>query len=96
MLPPRSQAQYKVCDNEIYTATCLTKQKPLELLQNIFGHRELKPGQEDAINAIFSGCNSIVLIPTSGGKTVVYALPCIITAGLGVVVSALIMLMVTR
>ena len=40
-----------------------------------------------------SGCDSIVLIPTGGGKTVVYTLPCIITAGLGVVVSPLIMLM---
>ena len=94
MLPPRSQAQYNVPDDyNIYTATCLTKQSPLELLQNVFGHKEFKPGQEEAINAILSGRDSIVLIPTGGGKTVVYALSCIITAGLGVVVSPLIKLM---
>ena len=68
MLPPRSQAQYNVPDdNNIYTATCLTKQSPLELFQNVFGLKEFKPGQEEAINAILSGRDSIVLIPTGGG-----------------------------
>ena len=91
MLLPRSQAQYNVPDDDkIYTATCLTKQSPLELLQNVFGLKEFKPGQKEAINAILSGRDSIVLIPTGGGRTVVYALPWIITTGLGVVVPPLI------
>ncbi len=42
---------------------------------------------------MLSGQDTIVLIPTGGGKTIIYALSCLITTGLTVVVSPLIMLM---
>ncbi|KAJ7386902.1 hypothetical protein OS493_006936 [Desmophyllum pertusum] len=66
---------------------------PLEVLHSVFGHTEFRPGQWNSISKILSGKDVIVVIPTGGGKTVVYALPCIMMPGLAVVISPLIMLM---
>ena len=62
-------------------------------LQTVFGHKEFRPGQNEAIESIFSGEDTVVIIPTGGGKTAIYTLPCIMTSGLAFVVSPLIMLM---
>ena len=66
---------------------------PLALLQTVFGHKSFKPGQQEAIESMLSGQDTIVLIPTGGGKTVIYTLSCLMTSGLAIVVSPLIMLM---
>ena len=65
----------------------------LQYLQTVFGHTEFRPGQKEAIETIFSGEDTVVIIPTGGGKTAIYILPCIMTSGLAFVVSPLIMLM---
>ena len=62
---------------------------PREVLQSVFGHREFRTGQWNAISKILNGEDVIVVIPTGGGKTVVYALPCIMKPGLAVVISPL-------
>jgi ATP-dependent DNA helicase RecQ len=49
-----------------------------QVLQSVFGHYDFKPGQEMAIQKMISGEDTIVLIPTGGGKTVTYVLPCIV------------------
>ena len=48
---------------------------PLALLQTVFGHSSFKPGQQEAIESMLSGQDTIVLIPTGGGKTVIYIYP---------------------
>ena len=65
----------------------------LQYLQTVFGHQEFRPGQKEAIECILSGEDTVVIIPTGGGKTAIYTLPCIMTPGLAFVVSPLIMLM---
>ena len=50
----------------------------------IFGHKSFEPGQQEAIESILSGEDTIVLTPNGGGKTIIYTL--------SVVVSPLIML----
>lgn len=66
---------------------------PLEVLQNVFGHDTFRPGQQESIEKIMSGKDVITVIPTGGGKTIVYVIPCILKAGIAVVVSPLMMLM---
>ncbi len=78
---------------QIGSITDASSQSPLELLQTVFGHRSFKPGQQEAIESMISGRDTIVLIPAGGGKTVIYTLSCLITSGLAIVVSPLIMLM---
>ena len=53
----------------------------------MFGYQEFRPGQVEAIDALISGKDTIIIIPTGGGKTVTYVLPCIMTPGTAIVVS---------
>jgi ATP-dependent DNA helicase RecQ len=58
-----------------------------------FGLGDFRPGQRDAVVAALPGRDSLVVMPTGGGKSLCYQLPGIATADLTVVVSPLIALM---
>jgi ATP-dependent DNA helicase RecQ len=58
-----------------------------------FGLGEFRPGQRDAVAAALAGRDSLVVMPTGGGKSLCYQLPGIATEDLTVVVSPLIALM---
>jgi ATP-dependent DNA helicase RecQ len=65
---------------------------PVELLKR-FGLEEFRPGQREAVEAALSGRDSLVVMPTGGGKSLCYQLPALADVGLVVVVSPLIALM---
>jgi ATP-dependent DNA helicase RecQ len=58
-----------------------------------FGLHEFRPGQRDAVAAALAGRDSLVVMPTGGGKSLCYQLPGIASDALTVVVSPLIALM---
>ena len=58
-----------------------------------WGFTALRPLQEDAIRAALAGRDSLVVLPTGGGKSLCYQAPAVVRAGLTVVVSPLIALM---
>jgi ATP-dependent DNA helicase RecQ len=58
-----------------------------------FGLAAFRPGQREAVAAALSGRDSLVVMPTGGGKSLCYQLPGIATDDLTVVVSPLIALM---
>jgi ATP-dependent DNA helicase RecQ len=62
-------------------------------LQSAFGYDRFRPGQEAAIEAILSGRDTLVVLPTGGGKSLCFQVPALILPGLTVVVSPLISLM---
>jgi ATP-dependent DNA helicase RecQ len=64
-----------------------------ERLLSFFGLREFRPGQRDAVVAALEGRDSLVVMPTGGGKSLCYQLPGIASQDLTVVVSPLIALM---
>lgn len=64
-----------------------------EQLLAYFGLREFRPGQRDAVVAALAGRDSLVVMPTGGGKSLCYQLPGIAGADLTIVVSPLIALM---
>lgn len=66
---------------------------PLQILQTSFKLPAFRPGQEQVINALLSGHNSLAVFPTGGGKSLCYQLPALMLDGLTVVVSPLIALM---
>lgn len=68
----------------------------LEILKTVFRYQNFRPGQVAAIEALVSGKDTIVIIPTGGGKTVTYVLPCMMTPGIAIVVCPLVMLMVDQ
>jgi RecQ family ATP-dependent DNA helicase len=58
-----------------------------------FGLDGFRPGQREAVAAALAGCDSLVVMPTGGGKSLCYQLPGIASDALTVVVSPLIALM---
>jgi ATP-dependent DNA helicase RecQ len=64
-----------------------------EALLERFGLRAFRPGQREAVVAALAGRDTLVVMPTGGGKSLCYQLPALSGRGLVVVVSPLIALM---
>src|SRR5215470_17276628 len=58
-----------------------------------WGFRELRPLQEQAMRAVLDGRDSLVVLPTGGGKSLCYQAPPVLRGDTTVVVSPLISLM---
>jgi ATP-dependent DNA helicase RecQ len=65
---------------------------PEQLLER-FGLESFRPGQREAVQAALEGRDSLVVMPTGGGKSLCYQLPALASEALVVVVSPLIALM---
>ena len=52
-----------------------------EYLQKYFGFDRFKGEQEAAIRSVLGGHNTFVLMPTGGGKSLIYQLPAMIMEG---------------
>ena len=62
-------------------------------LRERFGHPDFRPGQARAVEAVLAGRDTLVILPTGGGKSVCYQVPAMQLEGLTVVLSPLISLM---
>ena len=66
---------------------------PTALLHSIFGFPGFRPGQEEIVNAVLAGRNTLAIMPTGGGKSLCFQLPALCRDGVTVVISPLIALM---
>jgi len=62
-------------------------------LKKYWGYDEFLPLQERAIESVLSGRDSIVVLPTGGGKSICFQAPAVSLPGMAIVVSPLISLM---
>ncbi|MEO0401170.1 MAG: DNA helicase RecQ [Pseudomonadota bacterium] len=63
------------------------------LLRDVFGFDGFRPGQEDIVDAVVAGENTLAIMPTGGGKSLCFQLPALMRDGVTVVISPLIALM---
>jgi ATP-dependent DNA helicase RecQ len=63
------------------------------VIARYWGFHQLRPLQEQAMRAVLEGRDSLVVLPTGGGKSLCYQAPALLRGGLTVVVSPLIALM---
>jgi ATP-dependent DNA helicase RecQ len=63
------------------------------VLSRYWGYTSFRPLQREAMDAILDGRDSVVVLPTGGGKSLCFQAPALVRGGLGLVVSPLISLM---
>lgn len=63
------------------------------ILSSVFGFDAFRPGQEEVVDAVTAGRNTLAIMPTGGGKSLCFQLPALCRGGVTVVISPLIALM---
>ena len=64
-----------------------------KILKDTFGHNSFRELQEEGVDAILQNRDLLMILPTGGGKSLVYQLPTLIKEGVSIVISPLIALM---
>lgn len=71
----------------------MIEQRAQEILQKHFHHSAFRNGQVEIISSVIQGKDTLVVMPTGGGKSLCYQIPAMLSQGTALVISPLIALM---
>lgn len=81
----------------LLAVTTLAESSPVEKLREVlteyWGYPSFLPLQQEAMESVLAGRDSVVVLPTGGGKSLCFQAPAMVMPGMAVVVSPLISLM---
>ena len=64
-----------------------------KILTRYWGYTKFRPKQEEIINAVLNGLDTLALMPTGGGKSLTFQVPALVKEGICLVITPLIALM---
>ena len=56
-----------------------------QVLKDVFGFDDFRPGQETAMNALLAGRHLLMVMPTGAGKSLCFQVPALVRGGLTLV-----------
>ena len=65
----------------------------IEILQKYWNHNAFREPQQEIIDSVLAGNDTLALMPTGGGKSVCFQIPALLNDGIGLVISPLVALM---
>ena len=68
-------------------------QKVEAKFRQVWGYEQFRPPQREIIQTLLSGKDTLIILPTGGGKSICFQLPALLQTGLTLVVSPLVALM---
>ena len=71
----------------------MTSDPKRQILKDVFGYDDFRPGQLPVIEALLAGRNVLAVMPTGSGKSLCFQVPALVQGGLTIVVSPLVALM---
>lgn len=84
---------HSVSSNQPTTANLELRSRLRAALRKVWGYDDFRSPQADIIESLLTGHDTLIIMPTGGGKSICFQLPALIRPGLTLVISPLIALM---